>query len=316
MTDDAMELAREPDEEIAGGDPDDNREDTEPEELEAHNGQSDEADDDVSDEDDDSGDQGDEGGEEESEDAEFAEIEVDGKTYKVPSQIKDGYMRHADYTRKTQEVADQRRSVEQYEEKARQIAEISQAEFGHAVTAQKINEQLEQYKQVDWNALEQEDPIGAQQHWRQFQMLKDQHQEAVQSYQQAHNERTQMAQQATAKRIEETREFASKNIPGWSEELDDKITKFATSEFSRDELAQAMNPKIYRMLHLAWIGQQTLDQAKAAKKPKPATQPKPTSKVKARGNPAGRKPIGEMSMDEYAAYRNRQEARKKQKAPR
>lgn len=42
------------------------------------------------------------------------DVEVDGKTYKVQSEAKDGYLRQSDYTRKTQEVAEQRRALEQF----------------------------------------------------------------------------------------------------------------------------------------------------------------------------------------------------------
>ena len=39
------------------------------------------------------------------------EVEYEGKTYKVPKELKGALMKNADYTQKTQEVAEQRKSV-------------------------------------------------------------------------------------------------------------------------------------------------------------------------------------------------------------
>src|SRR5688572_20265217 len=48
--------------------------------------------------------------------AEEAELEYEGRKFKVPKEaadeVKSALMRHADYTRKTQEVAEHRRAVE------------------------------------------------------------------------------------------------------------------------------------------------------------------------------------------------------------
>ena len=45
-------------------------------------------------------------------DAELEEIEHDGKKHKVPKELKDSFLRQQDYTRKTQEVAEARKTVE------------------------------------------------------------------------------------------------------------------------------------------------------------------------------------------------------------
>ena len=42
------------------------------------------------------------------------EVDWDGAKYRVPKPLKDALLRQADYTRKTQELADQRRTVEQH----------------------------------------------------------------------------------------------------------------------------------------------------------------------------------------------------------
>ncbi len=63
-------------------------------------------------------------GAQDDEDA-LEEIELDGKTWRVPSALKDGYLRQADYTRKTQDVAERGRFLSAREQ------EIAQREQAH-----------------------------------------------------------------------------------------------------------------------------------------------------------------------------------------
>src|SRR5438105_8523 len=55
-----------------------------------------------------------------------AEIEINGKKYTVPAELKDGYLMQADYTRKTQEVADIRKTVEAQKAEAETFYNVSQ----------------------------------------------------------------------------------------------------------------------------------------------------------------------------------------------
>jgi hypothetical protein len=50
------------------------------------------------------------------------EIEHEGKKHKVPKELKDAFLRHSDYTRKTQEVAEQRKQVDGAWREAGQLA--------------------------------------------------------------------------------------------------------------------------------------------------------------------------------------------------
>jgi hypothetical protein len=69
-----------------------------------------------------------------------------------------------------------------------------------------------------------------------------------------------------------------------------------------------MNPLVYETLYLARLGEQTLKKGMAA--PKPGTPAAPLHVVGAKANPPARKTVGDMSMDEYVAFRSKQNAAK------
>jgi hypothetical protein len=234
---------------------------------------------------------------------ELETIDVDGKQYQVPKAVKAGIMMQADYTRKTQEVAAQRRELEGRAQQIAQQAQASEEEMTARATLIGVNQAIQQYANVNWDQLEQEDPIAAQTHWRRYQTLQDQQRKISTDLFVRQNERTQQAKQETAKRLEETRAYAEKNIKGWTPELDVKMTEFAVNElgFDRVELGNATNPQVYRALYLAWLGQQAL--SKQAKPVASATPPTPLKTVGAKASPAANKSLADMSMEEYVAYR-------------
>ena len=110
--------------------------------------------------------------EEESEEDEVEEepdvyaVKVDGEELEVSlDELVQGYSRHSDYTRKTQELASQRDQMAQMQQQW--ASEISQAQaerqqymeaIGQFVQQSMVG--LEQYANVDWESLREEDPIA------------------------------------------------------------------------------------------------------------------------------------------------------------
>lgn len=245
----------------------------------------------------------------EKEEIEYAEIELNGKKYQIPAELKDGYLMQSDYTRKTQEVAEQRKAIEARQAEIEQMGQVSEREMQAKVELHSINQRLEQYGQVDWNAWQDEDPISAQKGWIEYQQLERKAGHIGQQLQQVQSHRSEMAKQDTANRLQETRAFAEKNIKGWTPEIDAKVTEFATTElgFPVETLVGAYSPPVYNALYLAYLGSQSLKSATAKPKPQPSAQIKPLSKISGKGNAPSRKPLEEMSMDEYAAHMNQRE---------
>lgn len=85
-------------------------------------------------------------------------VKIDGQESEVPlSELLKGYQRQADYTNKTQQVADERRSVETEKEKLQRERE----EFVQGATTEMwaLRQQLETDAKKDWQALLNRDPV-------------------------------------------------------------------------------------------------------------------------------------------------------------
>lgn len=82
-------------------------------------------------------------------------VKVDGEEIDVPlDELLKGYSRTSDYTRKTQKVSEERKALEA------EANAVRQERTQYAQALEVLKSQLSQEPQVDWNRLEQEDPIG------------------------------------------------------------------------------------------------------------------------------------------------------------
>lgn len=240
----------------------------------------------------------------------YVDVEIDGEIFKVPEKYKDGYLRQADYTRKTQEAATLRKELETKQADIEKRGQVTDEMIEARAAMVSIDQQLQRYQNVDWDKLDNEDPMLAQSEFRKFQQLKETRNNVEQYQTKLQNEHSQFTEQDTANRLKATAEFAQREIKGWTPDMDAKITEFALKELQidRDTLARAYTPQVYKILHKAWLGEQTLLRQATAKPAQAAIQP--TKSVTAKGSPAVTKDPEEMSMAEYDAYRKSQERKR------
>ena len=85
------------------------------------------------------------------------EIEYEGKAYKVPKELKDAFLRQADYTRKTQEVAETRKAVEDRQQFLEAKETLLNHAYQEATELRAIQMQLEQFDSLDWARLAEAD---------------------------------------------------------------------------------------------------------------------------------------------------------------
>jgi hypothetical protein len=182
------------------------------------------------------------------------EFDLDGERLRLPKKVAPYLMRQADYTRKTQELAEQRRAFEQSRASA---AQVEADEIMLVARVQILQEQVRAFDEVDWDALEAESPHDAQRLWRQREQLKDAVQKAGGDLHQAQQSRAEWRQHAFLSAVQEREAVLAdprRGIKGWGPELGDKLTDYAHSEFgvSPQELTAQTDPRSIKVLHRAY----------------------------------------------------------------
>lgn len=231
------------------------------------------------------------------------EIEHEGQKHRIAKALKPLLMMQSDYTRKTQEVAERRKELDAREATQAEQFKAAQAHIREIAQLTNMDTQLEQYSKLDWQRLWNDDPVQAGQLQGQFLSLRQQKEALVGHLTQKEREQQSKAQQEAAKRLDEAQTVLKRDIPEWSPELANKLRDFATSkgELSPEEAAGINDPRLVKLLHLAYVGSQLIDKQRQAAKPQPAAaNPVPT--VASRSAPAGRDP-DKMTTDEWVRWR-------------
>ncbi|MEA3002168.1 MAG: hypothetical protein QOH81_956 [Sphingomonadales bacterium] len=236
--------------------------------------------------------------------SEIEEIEHDGRKYQVPKALKDAFLRQADYTRKTQEVADLRRAVEAERQAIRGAGEAEVAARAQLVT---IDQQLAHYQRIDWDAWEDQDPFEAQKGWRQFQQLQNARSQAAGQFAQVAQQRHLVQQQETARQIEEGRAVLARDIKDWSPQLAEALLDHGVSQygFQRGEIEEFTDPRMVKVLHDAWQYRSITRRQQQAQRHAAAQTAQPAARVGTSASP----PKGlddRLSVDEWARRRNEQ----------
>jgi hypothetical protein len=102
---------------------------------------------------------------EEEEEPDSYTVRVNGADHEVSlGELVKGYSRQSDYTKKTQEIAEERGHMEKALEMARsEVGQIQQEREEYVASLQNVidnsNEHLQQFMNVDWERLKEESPI-------------------------------------------------------------------------------------------------------------------------------------------------------------
>ena len=232
---------------------------------------------------------------------EFDEVDYDGKKYSVPKELKDAFLRQSDYTRKTQEVAEQRRAIEQQALQVRQELEIQQRHIETHAQLVSIDNTLKQFDNVDWQAYSDQDPVAAQKSWFTYQQMQQTRNDLTQKISQAEQQRQFQTQQSIARQLEEGHKELAREIKGWSPEKAKELKSYALKTgLSESQVAGITDPKAVQVLHKAYLYDQMM--SKAVKKPETDIKPTPVTKV---GQKAGStKDPDKMTTEEWVKWRD------------
>jgi hypothetical protein len=241
---------------------------------------------------------------------ETEEVEHDGKKYRIPKPLKGALLMQADYTRKTQEVAAERR---QLEERSKALNSEQQAHGEHLSEIARVvglNDAIAQFEKADWPQIRANNPAAYDQLWFQYQQTRDARDKAVTLLQTKVQERNSQAQQETARRFEEARSAIAREIPEWSPELAGKLNSFAMAQgFTAEELRQVSDPRLVKLIHTAFKASQIQQTNAATIKAKAAEAAKPLPTVSGSGSEKIRPsdPASDrLSTEEWARRRNQQ----------
>lgn len=239
-------------------------------------------------------------------DPEFEEVEYEGKRYALPKELKDAILRQSDYTRKTQELAQQREqsAAEIAAEKAR--IEADRANFQAAARLVALDDRLQQFANVDWQALSQSDPVAAQQQFFQYQQLKDARGGLVAQIQQHESQRALQEREATARAMQQANEVLGREIKGWSPEVAKELRAVAKSLGADDKSVDSIRePWVVKALYAQKVLSEMTAKAQAKPPPPPAV---PVKTVTGGPQKAVADP-NKMSIDEYMRHERKRLAR-------
>ncbi len=244
---------------------------------------------------------------EQTEESDEEETEYEGKKYKVPKELKDALLRQADYTRKTQEVAAEKRQVEQERQRFQaelQVHQQNQQEIG-AITA--IDQQLAQFGQVNWQALMDTDPVQAMKLDRQMRDMQAQRAQLANVITQRQQQFSHWQQQQAAAQMEEGQRVLQREIPGWNKELAGKLSEYGKARgYPEGFLSSVMSPQFVIDLYNSYQFSEL--RKKATTKPK-QIQEKPVTRIAASKGAAVTDP-DRMSSEQWLKWRNAQVKRR------
>lgn len=244
----------------------------------------------------------------ESVESDDEEIEHEGAKYKVPKPLKEAFLRQADYTTKTQTLAEERRGLEAERQQLAAQQQFQQQHIKDVAKVMSIDERLEQFRQIDWNAAMDADPVGAMKLDRQMRELQQQRTQVVQFIEQTQARTSYESQQATARRNAEAAQELAREIKGFGTPEVTKALKDTGKAFGYkpEELDSVSDPRAVRLLHEAYLYRKLVAEKKAPEAGKTIT---PITRVSGAAATVQKDP-SRMSDSEFAQWRKRQIAQR------
>jgi len=220
--------------------------------------------------------------EEEREEVEAAEPElykvvIDGEEVEVSlDELQKGYSRQSDYTRKTQQLAQQRKEAEALQQDyAQRVQQLNQ--FAENLQQQPdIPEPQWTADPQAWERLRHEDPVQfvlEKDAARDREIARQQRQQQVQYLQ---SEQAQLQHQQFSQHLDGQRQQLNELIPAWSDKETAKSEKQELRKWASDayglteqDLSQAYDARLVKILYDAWSANKTTSQAKQSLKKTP-----------------------------------------------
>jgi len=229
-------------------------------------------------------------------------VKVDGEEIEVDlDELRNGYQRQQSFTRKSMELANQRKAFEQ------EAAEVKQMRDAYAQQLDLLSAQIQQtvQQEPDWRALadtmSERDLFLAKTEWDQY---KEQQKAVEAERQRVAEQQMQDHQRNLEKHLQHQRADMLHRIPEWQnddirENERQEVIKYAQRRigFSEEEIANASDARAIELLYKAWKWDNLQSKKPAAKK-----RTREAPKMAKAGRPKTKREV---------ATRSRQQARKR-----
>ena len=225
-------------------------------------------------------------------------VKVDGEEYEVTlDELRNGYQRQSDYTRKSQSVAEMRKAYEANVQAVQQEREQYSQVLANAENFQNL--ELKKFEEIDWASLKEDDPTEYIDKRMDFQDAKEKVARTQQERQNAYNRTQQEVQQNIQQTLQEEGKKLIQVLPEYadpSSTLKSDLREFALGMgFTEQDINAIADHKVVLVLHKAYLQ----DKASSSKTTKVAK--KGTSRVMKSGNPVTK---GQRSTREMKAKRD------------
>jgi hypothetical protein len=162
-----------------------------------------------------------------------------------------------DYTQKTQQVAEQRKQLEEYaqtikvqEQKFQEQVALQNALIGEVAEITAIDKQLAQFNDVNWQQLSDNDFVEAQKLFFTYNQLQQQRGTLAQQLEAKAKQIQEEQTKSFTERLEQGKEILAREIPNWSRETSQAIISVGKEYgFTDDELGTIVDPRHVKVLH-------------------------------------------------------------------
>ena len=162
-----------------------------------------------------------------------------------------------DYTQKTQQVAEQRKELEDYaqsikaqEEIFRQEVELQNVLINEVAQITALDQKLAAYQNVNWQQLSDNDFVEAQKLFFTYNQLQQDRNQLVSQFEAKKQEVVTKQSQLLSEKIAKGKEILAKEIPNWSPETNQALLSTGKDYgFSDAELNSIVDPRHVKVLH-------------------------------------------------------------------
>ena len=234
---------------------------------------------------------------------EVVEVEYEGKKYNLPPELKEAFLRHADYTHKTMDLAEKAKEVEAAKAKVEAIQNLTSEQLASVIEAEKAKSRVEEILNTPIDGLTDEqitrlrlDLSDAERHAvsladRVARMIDDGERQRV---------------QLVAKEREECLRIAAKQIPNFTDQRRAELETLAVRMGAASEdMATVTNAAVYKLLHLASIGEKFLKSKSKTDKVEKAQVTAPVPEIVGKKTVVNKDPDN-MTPDEWRKLREKQ----------